>query len=129
MESLKQKAFEYLPVLIQAVFCGLVVWMRWSLKKIFVRHEDLNAYKAVVGNRLDEIEERQADYASAQELLKQKLDTLPTSQEIQSISLALRGLEGDIQSLNEKLDGQSRALGRVEKSVDDLIAVHMEAGR
>ena len=120
-----QKASEWLT-LAQPLFWGLVVWGWWSFKKIFVRQEDCSACRDEIVRQITDLEGRESERRMAQKTLENALAGLPTAKDLQGIALSLSALQGDMKGLAEKVDGQGRAMSRMEKSVDLLTEVHME---
>ncbi len=124
-EEISLMFWKYLPGIIQAVTTGLVVWVWWSLKRVFVTRAGFENYKTDISARLKTIETRQYERATALQEINAKLDSLPTSEQLQDLALSLRGVEGDIQGLRGELGGLSHATKRLEKAVDMFTEVHM----
>ena len=120
-----QKASEWLT-LAQPLFWGVAVWGWWSIKKIFVRQEDCSACRDEIVKQITDLESKESERRIAQKFLESALAALPTKADLQAIALSMKEMEGSFNTLNEKVDGQGRAMSRMEKSVDLLTEVHME---
>lgn len=129
MDTLIGALLEYLPAILQAIAYSLVVWAWWSLKRVFVRHEDLRQFKVEVDTRISEMESAQQDRAAAQEQLKQTLGLLPTAKDVQALALSMKEMEGDLKGMNSKMDGLSHATTRLERAVDMFTEASMERPR
>ena len=112
--------------LAQPVFWGAAVWAWWSIKKIFVRHEDCSACRGEIVAQITALEAKESERRMEQTALKTALASLPTKDDLHGIALSMKEMEGHLNTLNEKVEGQARALTRMEKSVDILAEVHME---
>ena len=123
-----QQASEWLT-LIQPLIWALVGWGWWSLKKVFVKQEDCKQCRSEFEAMLSKLDKRQDGESVRQESLEKALGILPTSKDMQAIALAIKAMEGDMKALTATVGGQERALGKVEKAVDELVAVHLENRR
>ena len=125
MQALPAVIRDNLSGILQFVTTGLVVWVWWSLRRIFVTRIGFDAYKASVNARLEAIEGRQYDLTSALQKIDVKLDCLPTSEEVQRLVVALKESEGDLKGIKAQMEGLSHATVRLEKTVDMFTEVHM----
>lgn len=129
MDYLFNQLLQHLPGIIQTLFWGVVGWIWWSLKRTFVKREDLQEFKAEVSVRFSDLETAQQDKSAAQEQLRQKLDLLPTAKDFQALALSMKEMEGDIKGMNSKMDGLSHATNRLERAVDMFTEASMERPR
>ncbi len=106
--------------LAQPFLWAVVLWGWWSLKKLFVRHEECAKCRADLEAR------QQTEHDKRALSLQSSFANLPTVEGLQALALTLKEIEGNIKGLTSKMDGQFRALERLETSVDMLNQVHME---
>lgn len=125
MQALPAVIRDNLSGILQFVTTGLVVWVWWSLRRIFVTRAGFDAYKASVNARLEAIEERQYNFTSALQKIDSKLDALPTSDEVQRLVVALKESEGDLKGIKAQVEGLSHATLRLERAMDMFTEVHM----
>ena len=136
MDNIASMLLEYLPGIIQTLAWGVIGWVWWTLKRVFVRHEELQALRedmddlfAKTRSRFDDLESAQQDRSLAQEQLKQTLDLLPTARDMQSMMVSLKEMEGDIKGMAGKIDGLSHATSRLERTMDLFTESHIGGGR
>ncbi len=125
MGTFGETVVRYLPDMLQYAGWALALWGWWSLKRVFVSYEALDRYKTQMGDRLAEIERQQMATAAARKRLEGRLDQLPTAREMQAIFLALKELEGDVKSMDSKIEGLDHATSRLERSLDLLTESHL----
>lgn len=126
MESLSSLFWGHLSSILQCLTTGLVAWGWWSLKRVFVSRADFEMRQAATDARLNVIEGRQYNRATALQQIDFKLDNLPTSKEVQGLALSLKGMEGDLTGIRAQVEGLSHATARLERAVDMFTEVHME---
>jgi cell division protein FtsB len=114
MDNLATAFTSYMPYALEGLLALLGCWVVYSLKRTFVRHEDMEPY----AKRLHHLETHMSR-------LENKLDGLPTAQAINKLSLSIEAMRGDFKALEQKVESQAAAMDRLAKSVDMLTEAHM----
>src|SRR4051794_2817470 len=86
---------KYWPLIgffLQAVFA----WLLWSMRKMFATKDDLTA----MTTKVEAIAAAQSIASGEVTLLKQKLDGLPTAEDVNEIKLSIAEIEGDNKAIS-----------------------------
>lgn len=114
--STLQAVAEYVSLL-QPIVWGGILWGWWSLKKIFVPRKECEECREELESSLVKKHARE---------LAGLLANLPSTKDMQHISLSLARMEGDMKGLAAEVSGQGKAISRVERNVDILTDAHVE---
>lgn len=135
MENIGTLLLDHLPGIVQTLAWGVIAWAWWSLKRVFVRHEDLQELKTEVDARFLTLETGQQDRNAAQEQLQgklrglqQRMDNLPTANEVGKILLALEEMRGTQRELMATVNGQAEVLKRIEHPMQLMLGEAIKRG-
>ena len=109
----------YLPAILQAVTGGLVLWGWWSLKKIFVRHEDCQKCRLKIITLQDNLEKRLAEVENRSKSMDKAISEMPRAEDIHRLSNSITELQGSLNTLGKHIDG---AISTLDAKVTGLNA-------
>lgn len=98
------------PLLVLAVQAA-ALWGLWSLRRAFVRQEDLQAHQ-------DRQRRRERLLLQRLLLLEQEVRHLPTQERLHDLQAGLAALHGDVLSLNARMGGLEQLLERLERHLE-----------
>jgi hypothetical protein len=106
-KKLIETALKYWPFLL-VLGSMISSWVAWSARKQFVVHSDLSNTEIKVGKRIGAVENRVMTLEQDMAIIKTKLDTLPTKEDIANVSLAVSKIDGTMRGIESSI----RALER-----------------
>lgn len=117
--AMLDQLLSYLPAILQTVAWALVLWGWWSLKKIFVRHEDCQKCRLKITTLQDNLEKRLAELENRSEGMDKAISELPKAEDIHRLSNSITELQGSLNTLGKHIDG---AISTLDAKVTGLNA-------
>lgn len=111
------------PALVVLVVNGFLLWCLWSLRKLFVRHEECEACRT----DLQSFEQRFEKQARSYEQLTQRLDNVPKAKDLYTMSLDMAHLRGEQSAITADIKSLHAILERIEQPLALLMQHHLKA--
>lgn len=108
---------------------GLWGWLWWSLRKQFVSVESHEECRDKRGKRLGEAESGIATLIHRLEIVERDVKALPTVQGINTLSVELEKLRGEMQGFRAEMKGQRDFMQRTERQISLLIENELKGAR
>ena len=108
---------------------GLWGWLWWSLRKQFVSVDAHNACQDKRGKRLGDAESNLASITHRLEVVERDMKALPTVQGINTLSVELERLRGEMQGFRAEMKGQRDFMQRTERQISLLIENELKGAR
>ena len=108
---------------------GLWGWLWWSLRKQFVSVESHTACQDKRGKRLGEAEGSIAALVHRLEIVERDVKALPTVQGINTLTVELEKLRGEMQGYRADMQGQRDFMQRTERQITLLIENELKGAR
>lgn len=99
--------------IIQWITVGILGWIWWSARKMFVQHEKCQKCRDAITTRVDALETRQLSFDN-------DLKTLPTVKDMHAVALGIEEMRGDLKAL-------TKSVGTIEKHMDLINEATLEA--
>lgn len=104
-------------------------WVWWSLRKQFVSVDAHTACQDKRGKRLEEVEGGIAALVHRLEIVERDVKALPTVQGINTLSVELEKLRGEMQGFRAEMKGQRDFMQRTERQISLLIENELKGAR
>ena len=114
-------------VAVQIVLTVLVGAFAFYMRATFVPRREFAEHAEDVGKRLTTHSERLVVGETRFARLEDRIATLPTASEVNSLKVAIERLAGDVRALNEKIEGFEdlhHALRRQVEVMDEFLRAH-----
>lgn len=98
----------------------VIAWLLWSLRREFVKRSDCEVCRKEIAGRISDLEERQGRDAAHRDNLAQKLEVLPTSEDLAGLKVSMTELAGNMKAMQATISGQADLL-RVVKEQGDTV--------
>lgn len=108
---------------------GLWGWLWWSLRKQFVSVDTHNACQDKRGKRLGDLESGLGTLTHRLEIVERDVKALPTVQGINTLSVELEKLRGEMQGFRAEMKGQRDFMQRTERQISLLIENELKGAR
>ena len=108
---------------------GLWGWALWSLRKQFVTVETHAACQDKRGKLIDEAGDGIAALEHQVEIMERDVKALPTVQGINTLSVELERLRGEMQGFRAEMAGQRDFMQRTERQITLLIENELKGAR
>ena len=110
----------------QPIIWVVVLWVWWSLKKLFVPISKHDEDQAVLIVRFEKNEARQDKAESRLIKLEDAIENLPTAQDVNDIKASLTEMDGKLSAMSENNKGRSNTLEAGMSAMNQNLALLLE---
>lgn len=114
-----------IPIILLGVQ-GIFGWFLWSMRQSFVSKESCQENREKDQQKVIAISQTQFELRQAISGLNEKVQTLPTANNVSDLKIAFTEMKGTNGRLEERLNSGDQLLRRVEHQLNLLIDGHLE---